>query len=82
MWPLYRVKNPAKINKNIGEIFVLQYYGSLKELFNFNKFAKFIFLIILERYYFIMKHVTKYVASYFQIYIFFGTNIRIDVMNI
>ena len=62
MWPLYRVQNAAKINKNIVEIFVLQYYGSLKDLFNFNKYATFIFLIILERYYFIMKHVTKYVA--------------------
>ena len=44
-----------KINKNIGEIFVIQYYGHLKELFNVNKFAKFIHLIILERCYFIMK---------------------------
>ena len=40
-------KNAAKTNKNIGELFVIQYYGHLKELFNFNKLAKLIYLIIL-----------------------------------
>ena len=57
------MQNASKINKNRGEIFVLQYYGSLKELFDFHKFGKFSYLIILERYYFLMKHVTKCVAS-------------------
>ena len=28
-------KNAAKTNTNIGELFVIQYYGRLKELFNF-----------------------------------------------
>ena len=48
-------KIQLKINKNIDEIYVIQYYGDHKELFNFNKFAKLIYLIILERCYFIMK---------------------------
>ena len=48
-------KNAAQINKKIGEIFVIQYYGRLKEFYDFNKLAKFIYLIILERCYFIMK---------------------------
>ena len=44
----HRVQNAAKINKNIGEIFVIQFYGRLKELFNFNKLAELIHMIILE----------------------------------
>ena len=62
------MQNVAKINKNRVEIFLMKIlYGSLKELFYFNEFAKFIYLIILERYYFITNHVTKYVVSYIQI---------------
>ena len=41
-------KNAAKTNKNIGELFVIQYYGQLKELFNFNKLAKLIHMIHLK----------------------------------
>ena len=41
------VQNAAKKNKNIGEIFVIQYYGRLKDLFDFNKLAKFMHMIIL-----------------------------------
>ena len=52
------MQNSVKINKNICEIFVIQYYGCLKELFNFSKLAKLIHLIILE-YYFETNHVTK-----------------------
>ena len=37
-----------KIKKNIGEIFVIQYYGHLKELFNINKLAKLIHMINLK----------------------------------
>ena len=50
----------------MGEIFVIQFYGRLKELFDFNKLAKLIQMIILE-YYFIMNHVTKYVVLYIKI---------------
>ena len=60
------MQNSVKINKNIGEIFVVQYYGRLKELFDFNKLAKLIQMIILENY-FKMNDVTKYVVSYIQI---------------
>ena len=35
-------------NKNIGELFVIQYYGHLKELFNFNKLPKLIHVINLR----------------------------------
>ena len=66
MWPLYRMQNAAKTNKNIGEIFVLQYYGRLKELYVYNKLAKLIHQIMLQ-YYFIMNDVTNYVVSYIQI---------------
>ena len=38
-------KNAAKTNKNIGELFVIQYYGHLKELFNFNKLAKYVYML-------------------------------------
>ena len=38
---LYVVQNTVKLNKNRLK-FVIQYYGRLKELFDFNKFAKFI----------------------------------------
>ena len=37
-----------------GEIFVIQFYGRLKELYNFNK-RQIIYLIILERCYLKMK---------------------------
>ena len=40
MGPLYVVQNTAKINKNRYK-FVIQYYGRLTELFDFNKLAKF-----------------------------------------
>ena len=51
-------KMQAKINKNIGEIFVIQFYGRLKELVDFNKLKKLIiYMIILECYYFIMNDV-------------------------
>ena len=36
---LYSVQNAAKINKHIREIFVIQYYWRLKELFDSNKLA-------------------------------------------
>ena len=39
-WTLYREQNAAKIYKNMGKIFGIQYYGRLKELFDFNKLAK------------------------------------------
>ena len=39
----------------MGEIFVIQCYGRLKELYDFNKLAILIYLIILERCYFIIK---------------------------
>ena len=38
-----------------GEIFVIQFYGRFKELFNFNKLAELVYLIILERCYLKMK---------------------------
>ena len=38
-----------------GEIFVIQFYGRLKELFNFNELAELIYPIILERCYLKMK---------------------------
>ena len=44
MRPLYMVQNTVKINKNRSK-FVVQYYGRLKELFDFNKQAKFIFIL-------------------------------------
>ena len=56
--------NSVKINKNIGDIFVIQSYGRLKELFDFNKLAKLIYMFILELYYFIINDVTKHVVSY------------------
>ena len=59
-----------------------QYNGSLIKLFYFNKLSQLIYLIILERYYFIMNDVIKYVVSYFQIKLILWNNIRIDVMNI
>ena len=59
--------NSVKINKNIGDIFVIQFYGRLKELFDFNKLAKLIYMIILELYYFIINDVTKHVVSYNKI---------------
>ena len=62
MWLLYMMHDSVKINKHIGEISVIQFYGRLKELFDFNKLAKLIYMIILE--YFIMNDVTKYVVSY------------------
>ena len=40
-------KNAAKINTNIGEIFVIQYCGNEKELFDFNKLTKLIHMIII-----------------------------------
>ena len=76
-----REQNAVKRNKNIGELFVVQYYGGHKELFDFNNIAKWIHMIMKEWYYFIMNHATKYV-SYFKYNLFYGTNIRIDVMNI
>ena len=36
------------VTKNIGEIFVIQFYECLKELFDFNKLTKLIYMIILE----------------------------------
>ena len=40
------VQNAAKINKKYVQIFVIQYYGRLKELFDFNKLAKLLKMII------------------------------------
>ena len=39
------MQNAAKINENKGEILAIQYYGRLKELFDFNKLAKLIHMI-------------------------------------
>ena len=43
MLPLYMVQYTAKIDKNIKKIFVVQYYGHLKELFDFNEISKIYF---------------------------------------
>ena len=40
------VQNTVKINKNVKKYFLHNYYGRLKQLFDFNKLAKFILSII------------------------------------
>ena len=48
----------VKINKN-REIFVIQYYRRLKELFDFNKFAKFILSDYFHDKFLILANITK-----------------------
>ena len=52
---LCRVQNAAKIKNNMGEIFVKQFYGRLKELFDFNKLGKLIHMINFRMVLFIKK---------------------------
>ena len=59
------MQNAAKINKDMGEIFVTQYYERLKELFDFNKLAKFILSDYFHNEVFVLANIRKCIILHF-----------------